>query len=160
MADGPRTGPPPEKRERRPAGTTAAHLKDGSRNRDDLTTTPAAIEALSSMNAGMAPILDLEDWGERAGIPVVPISPPLHLESLIARQAPAWIAGDCCCADEEEIAFAVEHATQIIIADNVGRFDHVAADLALAGERVLLLDWPEGTPLRLPNGNPGEGGAK
>ena len=153
MTDAPWTGPP-KKRERR-LGQEAAHLESRSRNCTNLTTTPTPAEASSTMDGGMPPIPDLEDWGERAGIPVVPISPSLHLEKLVAAGAPAWIAGDCWCCDETELAFAVEHATQVIITDNTRRFSHVAAELALQGERVLLLDWPDGTPLRLRGGGGG-----
>jgi hypothetical protein len=152
MTDAPRTGPP-KKRERRPGQEAASLGKAGKVNSDDLTTTRTPAEASSTMDGRMPPIPDLEDWGERAGIPVVPISPSLHLERLVAAGAPAWIAGDYWCCDEEELAFAIEHATQVIIADNTERFNHVAAELALGGERVLLLDWPEGTPLPLPGGN-------
>jgi hypothetical protein len=93
----------------------------------------------------------LERWGERAGIPVVPIT-GFHLEKLFATGTPAWIAYDYWCCDDEELAFALAHATQVIIADDVDRFNHVAAGVALDGERVLLLDWPEGTPLPLRGG--------
>jgi hypothetical protein len=99
----------------------------------------------------MRPIQDLEDWGERVGIPVVPIT-RFHLEKLVAAGVPAWIAYDYWCCDEEELAFAIGHATQVVIADDVDRFNHVAAGLALEGERVLLLDWPEGAPLPLRGG--------
>jgi hypothetical protein len=93
----------------------------------------------------------LERWGENAGIPVVPIS-GFHLEKLVAASAPAWIAYDYWCGDEDELAFAIQHATMVITADDVDRFNHVAAGLALEGERVLLLDWLEGTPLPLRGG--------
>jgi hypothetical protein len=111
------------------------------------------------MDGEMPPILNLESRGERVGIPVVPIT-GFHLEKLVAAGVPAWIAYDYWCCDEEELAFAIGHATQVVIADDVDRFNHVAAGLALEGERVLLLDWPEGAPLPLPGGNRSECGAK
>jgi hypothetical protein len=101
------------------------------------------------MDGEMPPILNLEGWGERVGIPVVPIT-GFHLEKLVAAGAAAWIAYDYWCCDEEELAFALANATQVIIADDVDRFNHVAAGLALEGERVLLLDSLEGAPLPLP----------
>jgi hypothetical protein len=158
MTDAPGTGPP-EKRERRPG--QAAHLENtGNSSRADYSTARRRLEASSTIDAEMRPIQDLEDWGERVGIPVVPISPSLHLEKLVAAGVPAWIAYDYWCCDEEELAFAIGHATQVVIADDVDRFNHVAAGLALEGERVLLLDWPEGAPLPLPGGNRSECGAK
>jgi hypothetical protein len=151
---------PPEKRTRRPAVTGAAQIESTSSNGIDCSTAPERVEASSAINAAMLPIPDLEEWGKRAGIPVVPISPSLHLEKLVAAGVPAWIAYDYWCCDEEELAFAIGHATQVVIADDVDRFNHVAAGLALEGERVLLLDWPEGAPLPLPGGNRSECGAK
>jgi hypothetical protein len=107
------------------------------------------------MDGEMPPILNLEGWGERVGIPVVPIT-GFHLEKLVAAGAAAWIAYDYWCCDEKELAFALANATQVINADDVDRFNHVAAGLALEGERVLLLDWPEGAPLPLRGGNRSE----
>ena len=115
------------------------------------TEAPAASSLAISAPQWPMSAAQLERWSEHAGIPVVPIT-GVHLERLVAASAPAWIAGDCWCCDDEELAFALAHATQVIIADNADRFNHVAAGLALEGERVLLLDWPEGTPLPLRGG--------
>jgi hypothetical protein len=154
MTDAPRTGPP-EKRERRPGQETATLGKTGKGNSSDNATNSVVLSpAISAPQWPMSPA-QLERWGEHAGIPVVPIT-RFHLEKLVAGGEPAWIAGDCWCCDDEELAFALAHATQVIIADDVDRFNHVAAGLALEGERVLLLDWPEGTPLPLRGGNRGE----
>jgi hypothetical protein len=149
MTDAPRTGPP-EKRGRRPR--QAAHLENtGNSSKADYSTTRRPVEASSPMDGEMPPILNLEGWGERVGIPVVPIT-GFHLEKLVAAGAAAWIAYDYWCCDEKELAFALANATQVINADDVDRFNHVAAGLALEGERVLLLDWPEGAPLPLRGG--------
>ena len=149
MTDTPRTGPP-EKRERRPG--QAAHLENtGNSSRADYSPTRRPVEESSPMDGEMPPILNLEGWGERVGIPVVPIT-GFHLEKLVAAGAAAWIADDYWCCDENELAFALANATQVINADDVDRFNHVAAGLALEGERVLLLDWPEGAPLPLRGG--------
>jgi len=149
MTDAPGTGPP-EKRERRPG--QAAHLENtGNSSRADYSTARRRLEASSTIDAEMRPIPDLEEWGKRVGIPVVPIT-GFHLEKLVAAGAAAWIADDYWCCDENELAFALANATQVINADDVDRFNHVAAGLALEGERVLLLDWPEGAPLPLRGG--------
>ena len=157
MTDAPGTGPP-EKRERRPG--QAAHLENtGNSSRADYSTARRRLEASSTIDAEMRPIPDLEEWGKRVGIPVVPIT-GFHLEKLVAAGAAAWIADDYWCCDENELAFALANATQVIIADDVDRFNHIATELALEGERVLLLDSPEGAPLPLPGGNRSECGAK
>ena len=150
---------PPEKRTRRPAVTGAAQIESTSSNSIDCSTAPERVEASSAIDAAMLPIPDLEEWGKRAGIPVVPIT-GFHLEKLVAAGAAAWIAYDYWCCDEKELAFALANATQVVIADDVDRFNHVTAGLALEGERVLLLDSPEGAPLPLPGGNRSECGAK
>ena len=150
MADMPLGGaPPPQKRERRPAGTTAAHLENICESSGvDLITTPEPVEELSATL-----ILNLEDWGRRVGIAVVPVAPSWHLEVLISAGATAWIAVDYCCCSDTELAIAIKHATHVITAgDDIDRFHRVAADLAADGGRVLLLEWPEGTPLPLPRG--------
>jgi hypothetical protein len=160
MSNVPQGGaPPPDTRDRGPAPTGTADLKNTLTNSANYSTTRRRLEASSTIDAEMRPIQDLEDWGERVGIPVVPIT-GFHLEKLVAAGVPAWIAYDYWCCDEEELAFAIGHATQVVIADDVDRFNHVAAGLALEGERVLLLDWPEGAPLPLPGGNRSECGAK
>jgi len=150
MSNVPKGGaPPPDTRDRGPAPTGTADLKNTLRNSANYSTTPERVEASSTIDAEMPPILNLESWGERVGIPVVPIT-GFHLEKLVAAGAAAWIAYDYWCCDEEELAFALANATQVINADDVDRFNHVAAGLALEGERVLLLDSLEGAPLPLP----------
>jgi hypothetical protein len=142
--------PPPEKRERRPGQEAAILGKTGKVNSDNATNRVALSPAIGAPQWPMS-AAELERWGERVNIPVVPIT-GFHLEKLVTAGAPAWIAYDYWCCDDDELAFAIQHATQVIIADDVDRFNHVAAGLALEGERVLLLDWPEGTPLPLRGG--------
>ena len=111
--------PPPDTRDRGPAPTGTADLKNTLRNSANYSMTPERVEASATIDAEMPPIQDLEDWGERVGIPVVPIT-GFHLEKLVAAGVPAWIAYDYWCCDEEELAFAIGHATQVVIADDVG----------------------------------------
>ena len=152
MTDAAKGGaPPPDTRDRGPAPTGTADLKNTLRNSANYSTMRRRLEASSTIDAEMRPIQDLEDWGERVGIPVVPIT-GFHLEKLVAAGAAAWITYDYWCCDEEELAFALANAPQVVIADDVDRFNHIAAGLALEGERVLLLDWPEGAPLPLRGG--------
>ena len=89
---------------------------------------------------------DLDAWCRGAGIPLVPLSPSLHLEQLVAADVPAWIAIDNWASDEREEAFGLKHATRVIRADDLDPVCAEAASLAVQGERVLLLEEPGAAP--------------
>ena len=89
---------------------------------------------------------DLYAWCERAGIPLVSLSPSLHLEQLVEAGVPAWIAVDCWARTDHEEALGIKHATHVIWADTIDMVCAEAAWLAADGERVLLLEQPDAEP--------------
>jgi hypothetical protein len=89
---------------------------------------------------------DLHAWCERAGIPLVSLSPSLHLEQLVDAGVSAWIVADCWARTDDEEALGIKHATRVIWADDLNTVCAEAARLAGNGERVLLLEEPDAEP--------------
>jgi hypothetical protein len=76
------------------------------------------------------------------------------MEGLVASGATAWIATDYWFCNDEQMAFAVQHATCLITFDdavdsNVDRFFARAVSLAALGERVVFALSPHGEPVQL-----------
>ena len=165
MADKQRTGPPPKKDDRRAANTTV-HLEDkGKWNGPENSTAVNLAKGLSASErrkafaeaAKVRSFKHLDAWALRHRIPFVGTFPH-EMEELLASGAPAWIAINFWSGTEDEIVFALSHATQIMIAaDNVDPLCREAAELAAEGHRIVMLDGPpQGCGVRLPWGTPSE----
>jgi hypothetical protein len=164
MADKQRTGPPPKKDDRRAANTTV-HLEDkGKWNSPENSTAVNLAKGLSASErrkafaeaAKVRSFKHLDAWALRHRIPFVGTFPH-EMEELLASGAPAWIAINFWSGTEDEIVFALSHATIVIAADNVDPLCREAAELAAEGHRIVMLDGPpQGCGVRLPWGTPSE----
>jgi hypothetical protein len=139
-----RTGPPPEKRERRPVERTA-HLENTGNWNGANNITDA--DNWSSDDDLLIPW----DWGGYTGFAVVLSQ---HTKSLIAAGALAWIIVELFCIDDEkdwsaypDLEFASQMATHIIIVPDLDEVHEFAGSLAAKGARVLLIERPKGAPL-------------
>ena len=113
------------------------------------TSQHGGAEPASTSGATVRSIDELQDWSRRTGIPTIVVC-SLQLEEVITAGEPAWIAADFWCCSDDELELALQHATQLIIAEDLDKVCGEAARLAEEGERVVMLEWPQGEPIPLP----------
>jgi len=156
MTDTPCKGPPPKKDDRRAANTTV-HLEDKGKWNCPNNSIPhqltkgltaAEREEAFADAAKVRCFKHLDAWALRHFVS----TSPHEMEELLASGAPAWIALNSWSGDEDEVVFAMSHATQIFIAaNNIDPLCREVAELVAEGHRVVMLNGPQkGCGVRLP----------